>query len=170
MNRAGGPEASPVRRDLNGRPVEVGRLTRLRDRVLGRREVAAQVQVDDPSLVVVVESADDAVASSTALADSAWRADDEVVLRHVLRLPSSQVDDAVALAGLDGYQSAKVGPVDGLASDTGTADEVIVVLARVQLLDAMHLSQERSRMASLGSRHGGEVLRWQVLQPPVAGR
>ena len=43
---------------------------------------------------------------------------------------------------------------------------VVLVLARVQLLDAMHLSQERSRMASLGSRHGGFAREWAVLQRP----
>jgi hypothetical protein len=37
----------------------------------------------------------------------------------------------------------------------------------VQLIDALHVSQERSRMAGLTQRLGGSAAGWQVLQPPV---
>ncbi|UVF80528.1 hypothetical protein [Gordonia mangrovi] len=138
--------------------------------MLGRRDRPGLTGVDDPDLIVVAESGDDAVASSAALASSAWRAGDEVVLRHVLRLPERRVADAIATAALDGYRPVDPSADDDSSADTAGTGEVIVLLARVQLLDAVHLSQERSRMASLGSRHSGEALRWQVLQPPVARR
>ncbi len=44
-----------------------------------------------------------------------------------------------------------------------------VLLERVQLLDALHCSQERSRMAGLAQRLGGTALGWEGLQPPSAG-
>ncbi|GAB90435.1 hypothetical protein GORHZ_102_00620 [Gordonia rhizosphera NBRC 16068] len=126
----------------------------------------------DTSLVVVAESGDEAEASSAVLATSAWRVDEEVVLRHVLRLPAQRVPDAVATAALSGYRRLDSGPdVGPEVADANMADPTVTVtLARVQMLDAVHLSQERSRMASLGSRHGGLVVGWQVLQRPVGDR
>ncbi|MEE3852411.1 hypothetical protein VZC37_18875 [Gordonia sp. LSe1-13] len=167
-----GPAGRPgLRRDLNGRPLTPGRWERLRERVIGRRHQDA-LDTDAAELVVVAESDDDAAASSVVLDRSSWRPEDEVVLRHVLRLPASRLDDAVATAALDGYTSVVVDQrtTDTNAEPTGDGESglVVVHLARVQMLDAVHLSQERSRMASLGSRHRGVVLRWQVLQRPVA--
>ncbi|AZG43665.1 hypothetical protein D7316_00234 [Gordonia insulae] len=151
-------------RDLNGRAVTPGRWERLRNRLPGGARGHDPLDVAEADLVVVAESDDEAAASSSVLDASDWRPDDEVVLRHVLRLPGDRVADAVATAALDGY-----GRVDQARPDERASDTVTLGLARVQLLDAMHLAQERSRMASLGSRHGGVVLRWQVLQRPVAG-
>ncbi|MGW0036097.1 hypothetical protein [Gordonia sp. NPDC003376] len=126
---------------------------------------------DDPSLVHVVGSLDDAASSSALLTESAWEPDHQVVLRHLLVLPTDRVADAVAVAGLDGYAAIAASGTDRdwVAAATvigGPAPEEseLVVLGRVQLIDAMHLSQERSRMASLGSRHGGVALGWQVWQ------
>ena len=49
-------------------------------------------------------------------------------------------------------------------------DGQMVVLQRVQVLDALHCSQERSRMAGLAQRRGGLALGWDALQPdPGAG-
>jgi len=141
------------RRDLNGKPVQRSRFSRLRDR-FGASDQVRPLHVDDPDLIVVAESADEAQASSAALASTAWRPDDEVVLRHVLRVPAAHLDDVSATAALDGYVCE---PLDA-------GDPVTIAVARVQLIDAMHLSQERSRMASLGSRRGGHVVGWQVLQ------
>ncbi|MGF7124489.1 hypothetical protein [Rhodococcus sp. AG1013] len=119
-----------------------------------------------PDLVVVVSGFDDAEASSTVLergagGDPAWIPEAEAVLRHHLRLPVAEVRDAVAVAAQDGYE---------LAGDPESADDgtVSVVLERVQILDALHCSQERSRMAGLAQRWGGTALGWEGLQPPSA--
>nr|WP_202422005.1 hypothetical protein [Gordonia sp. SID5947] len=137
----------------------------MRHRLSGRVAGGAPLAVDETDLVVVAESDDETAASSTVLGQSRWRSGEDVVLRHVLLMPAPRVADAVATAALDGYQRLDDGTGSQL-SDAG--DDVVVVLARPQSLDAMHLAQERSRMASLGSRHGGTVLRWQVLQRPAA--
>lgn len=42
---------------------------------------------------------------------------------------------------------------------------VRVLFERTQLLDALHCSQERSRMAALAQRLGGSVAGWDALQP-----
>ncbi|MFT4127760.1 MAG: hypothetical protein QM662_16220 [Gordonia sp. (in: high G+C Gram-positive bacteria)] len=148
--------------DLNGRPVGRSRRERLAAR-LGRRRVATGLTVDDPALTLIVQSTDDAVSSATALASSTWRPGLQIVLRHVLSLPPARVAAAVEVAALDRYTQlpAQTGPkFPGVHAGLGRE---LVVLARVQELDALHLSQERSRMASLGSRHGGSALGWQVL-------
>jgi hypothetical protein len=46
------------------------------------------------------------------------------------------------------------------------SDARLLVLQRVQVLDALHCSQERSRMAGLAQRRGGVALGWEALQPP----
>ena len=118
-------------------------------------------------LVVVVSSFDDAEACSTALERAAesvpsWRAEDEAVLRHHLTLPADTVDRAAELSGQDGYVLAGTdGPVPPAAVDV-----VSVILQRVQVLDALHCAQEKSRMASLAQRLGGTALGWDALQPP----
>ncbi|MGC5256848.1 hypothetical protein ACPXCG_10890 [Gordonia sp. DT218] len=158
-----------ARWDLNGHPVGAGRWERMRQRLSGRGSGGAPLGVDDADLIVVAESDDETVASSAVLDESAWRAGDDVVLRHMLRVPAARADDAVATAALDGYQRLDDDAL-GRTVAGGADDTVVVVLARRQTLDAMHLSQERSRMAGLGARHGGTVLRWQVLQRPEARR
>lgn len=129
------------------------------------------IDVDDTDLEVVASCVDDAASSSTVLEGSSWRPADQAVVRHVLALPTSGVSDAIAVAALDGYRPVhpvREGLVPEAAGDKTAGDEPggyeTVVLARVQLVDALHLSQERSRMASLGSRHGGRAVGWQVLQ------
>ena len=44
-------------------------------------------------------------------------------------------------------------------------DARLLGLQRVQVLDALHCSQERSRMAGLAQRRGGVALGWEALQP-----
>ncbi|NDZ95495.1 hypothetical protein G3I13_15145 [Streptomyces sp. SID6673] len=153
---------------MNGHPVDAGRWGRMRQRLSGRGSGGVPLGVDDADLIVVAESDDETAASSAVLDESAWRPGDDVVLRHILRVPVSRVDDAVATAALDGYE--RLDDVLGRADGGGIDGTVVVVLGRRQTLDAMHLSQERSRMAGLGARHGGSVLRWQVLQRPQARR
>ena len=115
---------------------------------------------------------DDAEASSAALAratgtEPAWSPPDPVVLRHHLLLPAGEVADAVAVAAQDGYQPSgpDAPPGDGLPAASVVPDPRLLVLQRVQVLDALHCSQERSRMAGLAQRRDGEVLGWDALQP-----
>lgn len=113
---------------------------------------------------MVLTCTDDTVASSIMLESSDFRASAQAVVRHLLILPIGRAADAVAVVGLDGYVAVDVETAHGLPAVSIAADHQLVVVARVQMLDAIHLSRERSRMASLGSRHGGSVLGWQVLQ------
>jgi hypothetical protein len=122
------------------------------------------LSADDPALVVTAESFDDAEAASSVLRDSGWREDEQSVLRHLLVLPSATVDRALELAAQDHYRPVPVSPTTAV---TAAAGSDVVALARVQLIDALHVSQERSRMAGLAQRLGGSAVGWQVLQPPV---
>ncbi|MGW4209530.1 hypothetical protein ACWEIJ_16190 [Lentzea sp. NPDC004789] len=127
----------------------MGLLSRLRDRLRQRDEPS--LSIDDPELVVVVEAFDIAEADSAALARSPqWRADESAVLRHHVRIPPDQVERARELLSPDGWVL--------VAGD-------ISHISRVQKLDALHCAQERSRMASLAQRLGGEALGWDALQP-----
>ncbi|GAA4480177.1 hypothetical protein GCM10023094_26280 [Rhodococcus olei] len=142
---------------------------------LFRRRRTVPLDRDREDLVVVASSYDDVEACSAALdraaaADPRWIQDAEAVLRHHLRLPAEGVDAAVALAAQDGYTVSR-DPRQAPVAASG--DELVaVVLQRTQVLDALHCSQERSRMAGLAQRAGGTVLGWDALQPPpnpVAG-
>ena len=120
--------------------------------------------VTDRDVVVVGESDDEAASSSSILDASTLRPADQAVVRHVLALPDDGVEAAVGLAALDEYEAIPIDVVaDRFAIPEGLAP---VVLARVQLVDALHLSQERSRMASLASRHSGVAVGWQIVQRP----
>ncbi|SMD14835.1 hypothetical protein [Lentzea albidocapillata] len=126
----------------------MGMLSRLRDKL--RRQDDPALSIDDPALVVVVEAFDIAEADSAALARSPrWRADELAVLRHHVRIPAEQVERARELLTPDGWVL--------VAGD-------ISHISRVQKLDALHCAQERSRMASLAQRLGGEALGWDALQ------
>ncbi|KQY36753.1 MULTISPECIES: hypothetical protein [Nocardia] len=110
-------------------------------------------------LVVVASSFDDVEACSTAL-DRAGELDREAdaVLRHHLRLPVGQIEAACEIAGYDGYERAEA---------TATAPDLVpIILQRVQRLDPLTCSQERSRMAGLAQRHDGVADGWDALQPP----
>ena len=162
----------------------MGAVSRVLARVraaLGRSGTAG-LDPADPTLVVVAGSADDAEACSAALARSTgWSEGAPVLLRHHLRLPRAAVAGATATAAQDGYAPAPPdSPAlpgagssdlpagrDGAGDGTGDADRDVVglTLQRVQLLDALHCSQERSRMAGLAQRLDGDVLAWDALQP-----
>ncbi|MFF3179250.1 hypothetical protein [Rhodococcus pyridinivorans] len=133
--------------------------------LIGRR--SEPLDANRPDLVVVVSSFDDAEACSTALKRAAeatpvWQAEDEAVLRHHLALPADRVDRAAELAGQDGYVVAGTGDGNVPAAAVAGAS---VILQRVQVLDALHCAQEKSRMASLAQRLGGTALGWDALQP-----
>jgi hypothetical protein len=124
-------------------------LSRLRDLVA--RERMPALEIDTPGLVVVASAFDHAEADSAVLARSSdWRADEPAVLRHHLVLPADQVERARELLAPDGYVLRDGSPLHAL---------------RVQKLDALHCAQERSRMAGLAQRLGGEALGWDALQP-----
>ena len=130
----------------------------------GRAAPRDALTVTDRDVVVVGESDDEAASSSSILDASTLRPADQAVVRHVLALPSDGVEAAVGLAALDEYEAIPVDVVaDRFAIPEGLAP---LVLARVQLVDALHLSQERSRMASLASRHSGVAVGWQIVQRP----
>ncbi|MEV0760933.1 hypothetical protein [Nocardia sp. NPDC050435] len=129
-------------------------------RKLFGRAVEAPLDPDRSDLVVVAASFDDAEACSTALARAATlRADRPAVLRHHLRIPSAQVGRVCEIAAQEGYA-----PAAGVNGADGDLEQLI--LQRVQLLDALHCSQERSRMAGLAQRHDGHADGWDALQPP----
>ena len=143
-----------------------------------RSRPAPDLDPDRPGLVVVASGFDDAEACSATLDRAAstappWDPPAQAVLRHHLVLPADRVADAVAVAGQDGYRAAGTEPPGERAVSTSTHLEVpdarLLVLARVQVLDALHCSQERSRMAGLAQLRGGLVLGWDALQPGPDG-
>lgn len=116
---------------------------------------------DDPSLVVVIEAFDAARADSSVLAEAAGRGvplDGPVLLRHhLVALPDvAAVARAGELLAQDGYavSAPRVG-VRGLS----------VFATRTQVVTALSASQERSRMAGLAQRLGGDVGGWDALAP-----
>ncbi|WP_280344218.1 hypothetical protein [Nocardia neocaledoniensis] len=128
-----------------------------------RRLFGGHAETLDPAradLVVVAASFDDAEACSTALdRASALDREAEAVLRHHLRLPATQIDAACEIAGYDGYSRAD-------PAERSDGELVPIILQRVQLLDPLSCSQERSRMAGLAQRHDGVADGWDALQPP----
>ncbi len=110
---------------------------------------------DDGVLPVLVTAADAARADSAVLAEAAAHGVDlaqRLLVRHHLVLPGDAVERARELLGQDGYRLTVVG--DGQ-----------VRAWRTQVLTAMSASQERSRMAGLAQRLGGDVLGWDACGP-----
>ena len=137
----------------------------LRDWWRARRAPAPVVlDPDDPTLVVVVEAYDAARADSSVLAEAAGRGvalDAPVLLRHhLVALPD---EAAVARAGellaQDGY---------ALSASRTEARGLSVYATRTQVVTALSASQERSRMAGLAQRLGGDVGGWDALAPQDA--
>ncbi|GGK66386.1 hypothetical protein [Nocardia camponoti] len=127
-------------------------VSRMWRRFFGERTEA--LDPDRTDLVIVVSSFDDVESCSSVLdrSDELDR-DAPALLRHHLRLPAAQTDAAVEIAGYDGYTR-------GASTDDG------LILQRVQVLDPLSCSQERSRMAGLAARHDGTALGWDAMQPP----
>ncbi len=131
----------------------MGVLHRLR--AVFARNVTSTLELARDDLVVVVSGFDPVQACSAALDESSsWLPERPAVLRHHLQLPACAVPRAIAVTAQEGYTAVSV--------PGGDAD---LVLARVQVLDALHCSQERSRMVGLAQRLGGQVLGWDGLQP-----
>lgn len=112
----------------------------------------------DPSLVVLVEAFEAARADSAVLAEAAERGVDlsrPLLLRHhLVGLPNdAAVARAGELLGQDGY-TVRPAPVGA---------PLAVHASRTQVLTALSASQERSRMAGLAQRLGGDVAGWDAL-------
>ena len=135
-------------------------------RLLGRRtEPLDELDPDDPSLVLLVEAFDAARADSSVLAEAAERGvdlDQRLLVRHhLVRLPDgAAVARAAELLGQDGYAVSEPVREDG---------GLRVAATRTQVLTALSASQERSRMAGLAQRLGGDVLGWDALGRDPAG-
>jgi hypothetical protein len=136
----------------------VGLLARWRAR---RAPAPVVLDPDDPSLVVVVEAFDAARADSAVLAEAAERGvalDGPVLLRHhLVGLPdAAAVTRAAELLAQDGY---------ALSVPRADARGLSVFATRTQVVTALSASQERSRMAGLAQRLGGDVGGWDALAP-----
>ncbi len=134
-------------------------------RLIDRRDARqhSPISIDDPSLQVVVRSFDETAAASAVLAGAAdWQPERPAVLRHHLLLPDQQVEPARDVLAQD-HWTLRPG------AGAGDADQAAVVALRVQQLDALHCSQESSRMAGLAQRLGGHALGWDALQPSGTG-
>lgn len=136
----------------------MGLLARWRAR---RAPAPVAIDPDDPTLVVLVEAYDAARADSAVLAEAAARGvplDAPLLLRHhLVGLPD---EAAVARAGellaQDGY---------ALSAPRHEAGGLSVHATRTQVVTALSASQERSRMAGLAQRLGGDVGGWDALGP-----
>jgi hypothetical protein len=111
---------------------------------------------------VVVEAFDAARADSSVLAEAAERGvplDGPLLLRHhLVALPDeAAVARAAELLAQDGYAVSVPRP---------DARGLSVYATRTQVLTALSASQERSRMAGLAQRLGGDVGGWDALSPP----
>lgn len=124
-----------------------------------RRRPAPVVALDpaDPSLVVLVEARDPARADSEVLAAAGLDPERPLLVRHLLiGLPD---EAAVARAGeLLAQEGYALAPAEG--------PPLAVHATRTQLLTALSASQERSRMAGLAQRLGGDVSGWDALGHP----
>jgi hypothetical protein len=98
---------------------------------------------------VLVSAFDPARADSDVLRDVDLPG--PVLVRHHLVLPAAAVEEAAALLAQDGYRL--------------TVDGADVRAWRTQVLTPLSASQERSRMAGLAQRLGGDVRGWDALAP-----
>ena len=131
-----------------------------------RRDSArkAVISIDDPDLRVVITAFDPAEAASSALERGVrWQPRRPAVLRHHLLLPASRIESARELLEPDQWRvrTEQTAPEQGKHHGEG----IEVSASRIQHLDALHCSQESSRMAGLAQRLGGTALGWDALQP-----
>lgn len=133
----------------------------LLDRLRRRRTPPVISYDDDGTLHLLVSAPDAARADSGVLAEANDRGvllTEPLLVRHHLTLPGrAEVERAAELLGQDGYRL------------TVSADgpPFAVRAFRTQLLTAMSAAQERSRMAGLAQRLGGDVAGWDALGPAV---
>ncbi len=111
----------------------------------------------DPALVVVADAPDAAVADSAVLREAAERGVD--VERHLL------VRHRVV--GVTGDHAAFAAQLDPSYAVRWDGDDALVT--RTEVVSAVSLSRERSRMAGLAQRFGGDVGGYDLLAPGGAG-
>lgn len=136
-------------------------------RLLGRGRSREPVDlVDDGTLVLVGTAFDAARADSAVLAEMADAGVDlgaRLLVRHHLWLPDgAAVEEARRLLAQDGY-AVVADPRDPERPDGPLA----VRATRTQVLTALSAAQERSRMAGLAQRLGGDVQGWDALAAPA---
>lgn len=131
----------------------------LRDRLRRRRPEPLPEYADDGSLAVLLTADDPARADSAVLAEAAAAGLDLdrplLVRHHLVGLPD---DAAVARAG-------EVLGQDGYTLTVLEGPPFAVRAWRTQVLTVLSASQERSRMAGLAQRLGGDVAGYDVLGP-----
>ena len=125
-----------------------------------RRRPSEPVYADDGSLPVLVVAADPARADSAVLAEAAGSGLDLTVpllVRHHLLLPD--LDAA--------RHAADVLADEGWSVSAGTPGPLglPVRVSRTQVLTALDAARERSRMAGLAQRLGGDVAGWDACGP-----
>jgi hypothetical protein len=133
----------------------------LLDRLRRRRPEPPPDYPDDGTLVLLLTADDPARADSTVLAEARERGvplDEPLLVRHhLVGLPDgAAVERARALLGQDGYRLT-----------VGEGPPYAVRAYRTQVLTPLAASQERSRMAGLAQRLGGDVGGYDVLGPPT---
>jgi Regulator of ribonuclease activity B len=108
-----------------------------------------------------------------------------MLVRHHLVLPAEPaLEQARRLVAADGYTvraeprgsagpagTEESSPIADPALEPAVADDLgwAVRVSRAQLVTGLSLAQERSRMAGLAQRLGGDAVGWDVLAPPPAG-
>ena len=131
----------------------------LLDRLRRRRPEPLPAYADDGTLAVLLRAPDAARADSEVLAEAAAAGVDleqpVLVRHHLVGLPDeAAVARAGELLGQDGYALTVLeGP------------PYAVRAWRTQVLTVLSASQERSRMAGLAQRLGGDVAGYDVLGP-----
>jgi hypothetical protein len=127
-----------------------------------RRRPAPPADLDpaDPRLEICVTAHDPARADSDVLAEAAERGVDlgapVLVRHHLVALPDVEAAEAArAQLTSDGWEVVP-GPPD--------ARPLALLACRTEVLTALSASRERSRMAGLAQRLGGDVDGWDALR------
>jgi hypothetical protein len=140
----------------------VGLLDRLRRR---RADPPPAYDPSDPALELCVSAFDAARADSEVLREAAARGVDVeapvLVRHHLVALPDIEaVEEARRLLAQDGYD---------LVPGPPAARPLAVLACRTEVVSGLSASRERSRMAGLAQRLGGDVEGWDALRPPPVG-
>ena len=133
----------------------------LLDRLRRRPPEPVVLDPADPGLEVCVEAFEPARADSEVLAEAADRGVDLtaplLVRHHLVALPDADaVDEARATLAADGWAVVPGG---------AAARPLSLLACRTEVLTAMSAARERSRMAGLAQRLGGDVAGWDALRP-----
>jgi len=137
---------------------------------LRRRKASQPVTlVDDGTFEVVAESFDPA-SSDVGVLDEAERAGVDLgrplILRHFVEVPAASSNLAKQRLAADGYEAHES------ASDRASAGVQMLQLQADRTVSANGLlvAQERTRVAGLVARLGGDVHGWQLLAPRAGDR